>query len=99
MENLNKNIDNLSQNLFKELSETRRYFNKHPELSRQEYHTSEYIRNKIAMVGKTAFTADLVQSKSYPWVALRADMDAHPIRDENDLSCKSVNRNIPENIE
>ena len=101
MENLFKNIDNLSQNLFKELSEIRRYLHKHPELGRQEYQTSEYIRNKIAeignfkitMVGKTGFAADLVQSKSYPWLALRADMDALPIKDEKDVPYKSVNEN------
>ena len=99
MENLNKNIDNLSQNLFKELRKIRRNLHKHHELGRQEYQTSKYIRNKIAMVGKTAFTADLVQSKSYPWLAHRADKDALPKKDEKIVPNKSVNTNIPENIE
>ena len=99
MEKLINNIKKLSNIQVKELRAIRRYLHKHPELGRQEYQTSEFIRNKIAeigklkitMVGKTGFTADLVQSKSYPWVALRADMDALPIKDEKNVPYKSVN--------
>ena len=101
MKNIYSNIQDLSNNLFKELLEIRRYLHKHPELGRQEYQTSEFIRNiiaeignfKITMVGDTGFTADLVQSNSYPWLALRADMDALPIKDEKNVSYRSVNEN------
>jgi amidohydrolase len=101
MKNIYNKIQDLSDNLFKELTEIRRYLHKHPELGRQEYQTSKYIRNKIeeignfkiTMVGETGFTADLIQNDSYPWLALRADMDALPIQDEKNVSYKSVNEN------
>ncbi len=101
MKNIYKNIQYLSGNLFKELTKIRRYLHKHPELGRQEYLTSEFIRNKIAeignfkitMIGETGFTADLIQDESFPWLALRADMDALPIQDEKNVSYKSVHEN------
>jgi len=101
MKNIYKNIKDLSGNLFKELTEIRRHLHKHPELGRQEYQTSEFIQSKIAkignfkitMVGDTGFAADLIQNDSYPWLALRADMDALPIKDEKNVSYKSVNNN------
>ena len=101
MKNIYKNIKDLSGNLFEELTEVRRYLHTHPELGRQEYQTSEFIQSKIAeignfkitMVGETGFAADLIQNDLYPWLALRADMDALPIKDEKNVSYKSVNDN------
>jgi amidohydrolase len=101
MEKLINNIKELSNNQHKELKDIRRFIHKHPELGRQEYQTSEFLRKKIAeigkfiitMVGETGFTADLVQSKSLPWLALRADMDALPIKDEKNVSYRSVIEN------
>jgi len=96
-----KIIDELSNSLFKELVEIRRYLHKHPELGRQEFQTSKFLRSKIndignfkiTMVGETGFTADLIQSEKYPWIALRGDMDALPINDEKEVSYKSINKN------
>jgi metal-dependent amidase/aminoacylase/carboxypeptidase family protein len=96
MENIVKNIVNLSRILFKEIYEFRRYLNKHPELGRQEYQTSKYIRNKIAMLGKMGFTADLVQSQSYPWKAFKPALF---IKYEKLMPDNSVTKNITENIE
>lgn len=102
MNNLYKNIQDITGSLFKELVDIRRYLHKHPEPGREEFHTSEFLRKKIketgyfkiTMVGKTGFVADLVQNKKYPWLALRADMDALPIKDEKEVDYKSMNENF-----
>lgn len=101
MQKYYKKIENISKILFKDLREIRRYLHKHPELGRQEYKTSKFLKDKITefgkfkitMVGETGFTADLIQSDNYPWIAVRGDMDALPINDEKKVSYKSINKN------
>lgn len=69
----------------------RREVHSHPELGFHENHTAELIANTLAglgisvrrNVGKTGVVGDLGQSG--PRIALRADMDALPIQEENDV--------------
>ena len=82
--------------------ETRRDFHKHPELSFQEKRTSKIVAKKLESygiktqknVGKTGVVGILKSKNKGPTIALRADMDALPIQETNNLSYKSVNDGV-----
>lgn len=68
-----------------------------PELSEEEYKTSDYIFKTLQTLGyspiKTADTgvyADKVQDPALPWLLFRADIDALAIREEPVLPYSSV---------
>jgi len=90
----------------KYLSDTigiRRHLHAHPELSFEEYSTSDYIVSKLKQynipftqgIVKTGIVA-LIEGKnpSKRVVALRADMDALPITETNDVVYKSKNPGV-----
>jgi amidohydrolase len=78
--------------------EWRRYLHQHPELSNREYHTAEYIAAYLKKLGldvqtgiaKTGVVAILHGGLPGPVVALRADMDALPVKERVDVPFKSV---------
>jgi len=80
----------------------RRKIHKNPELAICEFETSKLVAKKlkelgldvIENVGKTGVVGLLKGKNSGKTVALRADMDALPIEEENDFEYKSVNKNI-----
>jgi len=86
-----------------EVIEIRRYLHQHPELSFQEYNTSTYVCSKLDEYGipyqskivKTGIIA-LIEGKNpkKKTVALRADLDALPITEENEIDYKSVNNGV-----
>ncbi|HWW77014.1 MAG TPA: amidohydrolase [Pyrinomonadaceae bacterium] len=76
----------------------RRDFHMHPELSNREERTSRVVAERLRAlgltdvktgVGKFGVTALLVGGKPGPVVAVRADMDALPIQEVNDVPYKS----------
>jgi amidohydrolase len=76
----------------------RRDFHMHPELSNREERTSRVVAERLRAlgltdiktgVGKYGVTALLVGAKPGPVVAVRADMDALPIQEVNDVPYKS----------
>jgi amidohydrolase len=79
---------------------TRHHIHSHPELSFQEFGTAKYIANSLRQLGlnpvegvaKTGVTA-LIEGKNpgKKVVALRADIDALPITETNDVDYKSKN--------
>ncbi|SKA07261.1 hippurate hydrolase [Chitinophaga eiseniae] len=81
----------------------RRHIHSHPELSFQEYKTSEFIQQQLdkfgvpykAGIAGTGVIA-LIEGKNpaSKTIALRADIDALPINEANDVSYKSVNNGI-----
>ncbi|WP_343744355.1 M20 family metallopeptidase [Chitinophaga sp.] len=81
----------------------RRHIHSHPELSFQEHKTSEFIRQQLdsfgvpykAGIAGTGIIA-LIEGKNpaSKTIALRADIDALPITEANDVSYKSVNNGI-----
>lgn len=81
---------------------TRRDFHKYPELSFKEFRTSKIVAEKLKNfgietkknIGKTGVVGILKGEKNGPTIALRADMDALPIQETNDISYKSVNKGI-----
>ncbi|HEX7863659.1 MAG TPA: amidohydrolase [Variovorax sp.] len=81
--------------------EWRRHIHQHPELSYQEVRTAAYIAAALAKmpgievqpgVAKTGIKAVLRGGKPGPVVALRADMDALPVLERNDLPFKSTDK-------
>ncbi|WP_212001795.1 M20 family metallopeptidase [Chitinophaga sp. HK235] len=83
--------------------EIRRHIHSHPELSFQEYNTSEFIRQQLdkfgvpykAGVAGTGIIA-LIEGKNpaSKTIALRADIDALPITEANNVPYKSVNNGV-----
>jgi len=99
MNNLKDQIKLLSSEYFEEIRGIRRYLHQHPELSCEEFKTSEFICKKLDEYGityvKGVAETGIVgiingvnpESKN---IALRADMDALPIREENVVEYKSL---------
>jgi amidohydrolase len=92
-------IQELSKNIFNEVVANRRHLHSHPELSFHELETSAYVARKLEDMGleyhKMADTGLVALIKgdkpSDQVVALRADMDALPITEANDVDYKSQN--------
>jgi amidohydrolase len=93
-------IKGLSKKYRKEIISVRRYLHAHPELSFQEHHTSEFVQEKlgeygIAFQNNIAGTGILATIKgkkpNSKTIALRADMDALPIKEKNKVPYKSKN--------
>ncbi len=85
------------------LRSIRRHLHQHPELSFEEYKTSEFIQKKLAEAGipftnghvKTGIVA-LIKGKNpdKKIILLRADMDALPIEEKNETSYRSQNKGV-----
>jgi len=78
----------------------RRDFHKHPELGFQEYRTSAKVAESLTSlgcrvrqnVGKTGVVGELGQG--LPIVAIRADMDALPLQEDNQTDYSSQNPGV-----
>ena len=78
--------------------EMRRDFHMHPELAFEEFRTSKIVKEEldklsipyIELAG-TGVVATIKGEKPGKTIALRADMDALPVQEENDVAYKSVN--------
>ena len=90
----------LSEKYFEDIVGIRRHLHTHPELSMQEYKTSEFIARQLDAMGipyergiaGTGLVALIRGNKGEGRVlALRADMDALPITEANDVPYKSLN--------
>lgn len=92
-------IDELTyKSLIEEVINLRRHLHKYPEISEKEYKTCEYIRNYLnniginnKVVGDTGVVGSIINDYKYPTIALRAEMDALPIYEENSCEYKSKN--------
>lgn len=95
------NIENRIDEIFDELVEIRRYFHSHPELSEQEFLTSEKICNILKQLNieynksaKTGVVGIIRGKNKGRTVAARADIDALPILEKNESSYKSINNGV-----
>lgn len=97
--NLHPKIDQSSDQVESKVIEWRRDFHKYPELGNQEFRTAEKIAAHLRSLGievteevaVTGVVGVLRGGKPGPMVGLRADMDALPVTERNDLPFKSVN--------
>ncbi|MDP4266570.1 MAG: M20 family metallopeptidase [Bacteroidota bacterium] len=96
-------VKGLASQYFEEVRNIRRYLHQHPELSSEEYNTSKFISEKLTEYGinfkggiaKTGILASIEgKNPSKKIIALRADMDALPISEENNVEYKSVNEGV-----
>lgn len=94
-----KHIRQLAREYAQEVIAIRRYLHQNPELSFQESNTSRFIQEKLTSYGipfESGFVKTGILGKisgnnpSKKIIALRADMDALPIQEENELSFKST---------
>lgn len=98
---LKKNIFSLTEKIIGQVIGIRRHLHQHPELSFQEYQTSQYIENillqnkieykKVANTGIIAYLGNIHSKKC---LAIRADIDALPIQEKNKVSYASVHSGI-----
>ncbi len=97
---LKSKIQQAATNSLTEIIEIRRHLHTYPELSFEEYKTSEYIASKLKKY-QIPFTTGIVKTgivgiiegknPSKKVIALRADMDALPITEANTCEYKSKN--------
>lgn len=95
-------IKELAQQLSPTFVEVRRHLHAHPELSYQEIQTSAYVQEQLKKIGipfqvmSTTGVVGIIEGKDpgSRILALRADMDALPIEEKNEVSYKSVNMGV-----
>jgi len=89
--------------IIEEIQESRRYIHQHPELSGEEKQTAEYIGKQIRKLnpsqfieglGGTGIAAIFDSGKEGPSLLFRAELDALPIQEVNDLPYKSKTDNV-----
>ncbi len=96
------NVRELAERYESYIIAQRRYFHAHPELSFQEVHTSEKIRQELCQMGipVTDFSDDhgLIGSieggRPGPTLMLRADIDALPVTEHTGLKFASENPGV-----
>ncbi|HMO63348.1 MAG TPA: M20 family metallopeptidase [Ferruginibacter sp.] len=94
---LQEQIQLLAKKYAGESIQIRHHLHAHPELSYQEFETSKFVQQKLAelqipfAVKATTGVVGIIEGKNPQKrvVALRADMDALPIQEENDVPYKS----------
>jgi len=100
---LKNKIKDLAEKYFDQVTEIRRHLHKHPELSFEETETAKFISSLLAKWG-IRFESGIADNGIVAYIegknpekrtiALRADMDALPISEENNVPYKSVNTGV-----
>ncbi|WP_218398178.1 amidohydrolase [Alteromonas lipotrueae] len=91
-------VDALATEVEADVIEWRHHFHEFPELSNREFNTAKYVANYLTSLGlevetgvaSTGVVAILDSGKPGPVVALRADMDGLPVKEQGDLSYRST---------
>jgi amidohydrolase len=99
---LKERIQQLAKQYAHEFIEVRHHLHAHPELSYKEFETSKFVQQKLQQTGipftvkATTGVVGLIHGKNAnkTCIALRADMDALPITEENEVPYKSKNDGI-----
>lgn len=99
---LNEKIKLLAKQYAPETIAIRKHLHTHPELSYLEFKTTEYVQAQLTQLGisfeSKAGTGILgiIEGKNPASrvIALRADMDALPILEENEVPYKSINNGV-----
>ena len=99
---IKEQIQQLSKSIFNDVVANRRHLHTHPELSFHEVETSVFVAGKLEALGLSyqrmadnGLVALIKGDKpSDNVVALRADMDALPILEANEVPYKSQNTGV-----
>lgn len=102
MSSLIDQIKTLSESHFEEVLAIRRHLHANPELSFEEHNTANFIESKLEEFGfegikraaDTGVSFTLKGGSPGKTIALRADIDALPILEQNDVSYKSTNEGV-----
>ncbi|MGG0175605.1 M20 family metallopeptidase [Gottfriedia acidiceleris] len=95
-------LDSLVAQTKEEVIKWRRHFHQYPELSFHEEKTAQYVYDTLQSFGnleisrptKTSVMARLIGSQPGKVLAIRADMDALPIEEENTFEFASTNPGV-----
>ena len=98
-------IQKLAQDIAQDAVDVRRHLHQYPELSFKEFKTADYIVSRLEKVGLpwqrlsegTGILSQIhgsAQNGPKKTIALRADMDALPIQEENDVEYRSKNPGV-----
>jgi amidohydrolase len=99
---LQEKIKTLAKQYLDEFIAVRQHLHANPELSYQEFETSKFVQSKLDSFGipfevkATTGVLGMIKGKNPESrvIALRADMDALPIQEENELAYKSKNAGV-----
>jgi hippurate hydrolase len=99
---LKEKIHQLAKQYAPETIDIRRHIHAHPELSYKEFKTSAFVQEKLQNLNipfeikATTGVVGMIKGRNPEKrvIALRADMDALPIREENNVSYKSQNEGV-----
>lgn len=100
---LKQEIESLSFAYFEDTKQCRHYLHSHPELSFQEFATADYVEKKLLEFGftevkriaETGVVALLhPKERAGKVVGLRADLDALPIQETNEIEYKSLQEGV-----
>ena len=102
MSEIISSIKSAASQYFEEIVGIRRHLHAHPELSFQEHQTADYIQARLEAFGisnsrriaDTGVTCTIHGNGSGREIALRADIDALPITEENDVAYRSTNEGV-----
>lgn len=100
---MKQKIKQLAQQYLNDMVAVRRHLHAHPELSYKEFNTSQFVQDKLGEFG-IQFQAGIagtgimafIEGKNplSKLIALRADMDALPIIEQNDVPYKSKSEGV-----
>jgi amidohydrolase len=104
-EKIQKIIVERSNDLFEKVKEYREHLHQFPELSYQEYNTMNFVSETLKKIGVrheggiggtgvVALISNSSHAPSQSCVALRADLDALPIQEENEVEYKSTIKGV-----
>lgn len=99
---LKEKIKDLSKKYKKEIIEIRRHLHQYPELSYKEFETSKFVQQKLKEYGidfqvmASTGVVGVIKGKNSEKraIALRADMDALPILEKNEVDYRSKNEGV-----
>lgn len=93
-------LEDFTSSLYDKMCAYRKHLHMNPELSYEEYNTASFVKEKLISIGLTDIksiggTGVIVtvfgdhHSKDQECIAFRADLDALPIQEENEVSYRS----------
>ena len=100
---LKKRLQDLAADRHEQIITWRRHLHQYPELSFEEHETARYVADILAErgiphrrgIGKTGVVAEIRgEAGPGPLFALRADLDALPIEESNDVPYRSRNKGV-----
>ncbi|KPM78646.1 amidohydrolase [Pseudoalteromonas sp. UCD-33C] len=97
---INTELKSANKSVSEKVIKWRRHLHQYPELSNREFETAKYVAKHLRSLGlevqtgvaHTGVVAKLKGGKKGPLIALRADMDALPVKEQVDLPFASTQK-------